>query len=60
MYFDTNLIPSKYFIFWSELTKHREEADYELHSSFTKEEVQEMITWTEEFLDFVKENIEKL
>jgi uncharacterized protein (UPF0332 family) len=60
LYFNTNIIPSKYLIIWSELTNHRYEADYELRSSFTKEEVQEMITWTEDFLAFVKENIEKL
>jgi uncharacterized protein (UPF0332 family) len=60
LYFDTNLIPSKYLIIWSELTNNRYEADYEVKCNFTKEEVQEMITWTEEFLAFVKENIDKL
>ena len=38
----------------------RQNADYDLISSFTEEEIQEMIVWTEEFLTFVKENIEKL
>jgi hypothetical protein len=35
-------------------------ADYEAINDSTKEEVKEMITWTEDFLAFVKENIEKL
>jgi len=39
---------------------NRQDADDDLESDFTKEEVQEMITWTEEFLTFVKENIDKL
>ena len=60
LYFDTNLIPSKYLIIWTELTNNRYKADYEIKCNFTKEEVQEMMTWTEEFLAFVKKNIDKL
>ena len=29
---------------------YRQEADYDLESSFSEEEVQEMINWTEDFL----------
>lgn len=38
----------------------RQNADYDLGSDFTKEEVQEMIDWTQEFLGYIKQNIEKL
>ena len=60
LYIKTQLIPDKYGYYLSQLMTKRQTADYDLISSFSEEEVQEMINWTEEFLSFVKENIEKL
>ena len=60
LFIKTQLIPDKYGYYLSQLMTKRQNADYDLVSSFTIEEVQEMIIWTEEFLDFVKENINKL
>jgi uncharacterized protein len=60
LFIKTKIVPEKYGKNLSELMNDRQDADYDLESSFTKEEVQEMINWTEEFLAFVKENIENL
>ena len=54
------MIPDKYGYYLSQLMTKRQTADYDIVSNFSEEEVQEMIVWTEEFLTFVKENIEKL
>ena len=60
LYIKTQLVPDKYGYYLSQLMMKRQNADYDLISCFTEEEIQEMIGWTEEFLTFVKENIEKL
>ena len=60
LYIKTGIIPEIYGKHLAKLMDYRQEADYDLESSFSEEEVQEMITWTEEFLAFVKENIDKL
>jgi uncharacterized protein (UPF0332 family) len=60
LYIKTGIIPEIYGKHLAKLMDYRQEADYDLESSFSEEEVQEMIAWTEEFLAFVKENIEKL
>lgn len=60
LYIKTDIIPEIYGKRLAKLMDYRQEADYDLESGFTEEEVQEMINWTEEFLAFVKENIEKL
>jgi uncharacterized protein len=60
LFIKTGIVPEKYGKNLSELMNDRQDADYDLESSFSEEEVQEMINWTEEFLDFVKENIDKL
>jgi len=59
-YIKTGIIPEKYGKYLGRLEDKRTLADYEAINDFTKEEVKEMITWTEDFLAFVKENIEKL
>jgi uncharacterized protein (UPF0332 family) len=59
-YIKTGIIPEKYGKYLGRLEDKRTLADYEAINDFTKEEVQEMITWTEDFLAFVKENTEKL
>jgi uncharacterized protein (UPF0332 family) len=59
LYVDTEIVPHKFVICWSEITNNREEADYELSPDFTNEDVQDMINYTEEFLGFVKGIIEK-
>ncbi|MCU0469448.1 MAG: HEPN domain-containing protein [Arcicella sp.] len=59
LFIKTGVVPEKYGRNPSELMNDRQDADYDLESDFTKEEVQEMIDWTEEFLGFVKDNIEK-
>jgi uncharacterized protein (UPF0332 family) len=60
LYIKTEIIPEIYGKYLAKLMDYRQEADYDLESSFSEEEVQEMINWTEEFLAFVKENIDKL
>jgi uncharacterized protein (UPF0332 family) len=60
LYIKTDIIPEIYGKNLAKLMDYRQVADYDLESNFTKEEVQEMINWTEEFLAFVKENIENL
>ena len=60
IYIKTGIIPEKYGKYLGRLEDKRTLADYEAINDFTKEEVQEMINWTEDFLTFVKENIEKL
>jgi uncharacterized protein (UPF0332 family) len=60
LFIKTGIVPEKYGKNLSELMNDRQDADYDLESSFSEEEVQEMINWTEEFLNFVKENIDKL
>ena len=60
LYIKTDIIPEIYGKRLAKLMDYRQEADYDLESSFSEEEVQEMINWTEEFLNFVKENIDKL
>ncbi|PWK22949.1 uncharacterized protein (UPF0332 family) [Arcicella aurantiaca] len=59
-YIKTGIIPEKYGKYLGRLEDKRTLADYEAINDFTKEEVKEMISWTEDFLAFVKENIEKL
>ena len=56
----TGIIPEKYGKYLGRLEDKRVLADYEVGTNFTKEEVQEMIDWTQEFLDYIKQNIEKL
>jgi uncharacterized protein (UPF0332 family) len=60
LYIKTDIIPEIYGKHLAQLMDYRQEADYDLESDFSEEEVKEMITWTEDFLAFVKENIEKL
>ena len=60
IYLKTDIIPHKYGLYWSELTNYREEADYDLKSEFTREDIEAFINWTQEFLDYIKQNIEKL
>jgi uncharacterized protein (UPF0332 family) len=60
LYIKTDIIPEIYGKHLSKLMDYRQVADYDLESHFTKEEVQEMIIWTEDFLAFIKENIENL
>lgn len=60
LYIKTDIIPEIYGKRLAQLMDYRQEADYNLESSFSEEEVKEMITWTEDFLAFVKENIENL
>jgi uncharacterized protein (UPF0332 family) len=60
LYIKTDIIPEIYGKRLAKLMDYRQNADYDLENDFTKEEVQEMINWTEEFLAFVKENIDKL
>jgi uncharacterized protein (UPF0332 family) len=59
-YIKTGIIPEKYGKYLGRLEDKRTLADYEAINDFTKEEVLEMINWTEEFLSFVKENVDKL
>jgi uncharacterized protein (UPF0332 family) len=59
LYIKTEIIPEIYGKHLAKLMDYRQEADYDLESNFSEEEVQEMIAWTEEFLAFVKDNIEK-
>jgi uncharacterized protein (UPF0332 family) len=56
----TGLIPEKYGKYLGKLEDKRQLADYESTNDFTKEDVQEMITWTEDFLEYIKQNIERL
>ena len=56
----TGIIPEKYGKYLGRLEDKRVLADYEFGTNFTKAEVQEMIDWTQEFLDYIKQNIEKL
>ena len=60
LFIKTGIVPEKYGKNLSELMNDRQDADYDLEANFTKEEVQEMIDWTQEFLDYIKQNIEKL
>ena len=60
LYIKTGIIPEIYGKHLAKLMDYRQEADYDLESSFSEEEVQQMTAWTEDFLAFVKENIEKL
>jgi uncharacterized protein (UPF0332 family) len=60
LYIKTEIIPEIYGKHLAKLMDYRQEADYDLESNFSEEEVQEMIAWTEEFLAFVKKNIDKL
>jgi uncharacterized protein (UPF0332 family) len=60
VYIKTGIIPEKYGKYLGTLEDKRTLADYEAICDFTKEEVQEMIDWTEEFLEFIKHNVEKL
>lgn len=60
LYIKTGIIPEIYGKTLSKLMDYRQDADYDLEPDFKVEEVQEMITWTEDFLSFVKENIDKL
>lgn len=60
LYIKTGLIPEIHGKTLSKLMDYRQDANYDLEPNFTEEKVQEMIVWTEEFLNFVKENIEKL
>lgn len=53
-YTKTGIIPEKYGKYLGRLEDKRNLADFEVDTHFTKEEVQEMIGWTEEFLAFVK------
>ena len=55
----TRIIPEKYGKYLGRLEDKRVLADYEVGTNFTKAEVQEMIDWTQEFLDYIKQNIEK-
>ena len=59
-YIKTDTIPYEYGLYWSELTNYREEADYDLNPEFTREDIEAFINWTQEFLDYIKQNIEKL
>ena len=60
LYIKTDIIPEIYGKNLAKLMDYRQEADYDLESDFTKEQVQEMINWTQEFLDYIKQNIEKI
>ena len=59
LYIKTGIIPEIYGKNLAKLMDYRQEADYDLESDFTKDQVQEMIDWTQEFLDYIKQNIEK-
>lgn len=60
LYIKTAIVPEIYGKRLAKLMDYRQEADYDLESDFTKEQIQEMINWTEEFLDYIKQNIEQL
>lgn len=60
LFIKTGIIPEKYGKNLSELMSDRQDADYDLESKFTNEQVQEMIDWTEDFLEYIKQNIERL
>ena len=55
----TGIIPEKYGKYLGRLEDKRVLADYEVDIDFSKEDVQEMIEWTQEFLDYIKKNIDK-
>jgi uncharacterized protein (UPF0332 family) len=60
LFIKTQIIPDKYGYYLSKLMTKRQNADYDLGSDFTKEDVEEMITWTDDFLEYIKQNIERL
>ena len=55
----TGIVAEKYGKYLGRLEDKRVLADYEFDTHFSKEEVQEMIEWTQEFLDYIKQDIDK-
>jgi uncharacterized protein (UPF0332 family) len=60
IFIKTGIIPEKYGKYLGILEDKRQLADYESTNDFAKEQIEEMINWTEEFLAYIKQNIEKL
>lgn len=56
----TRKIPAKYIQSFRRAKEAREEADYEILKKFSKEETEEIIKMSKEFVNFIKEKFKKI
>jgi uncharacterized protein (UPF0332 family) len=54
------LFQKKYGQYLAKLFKERQIADYELHGDFTEEDIKEYVLMVEDFMEFMKQNHEKI